>query len=43
MKPFARIKMSFAALRRGIFVAKRRGYDTGKFIWVRQDSMSGVK
>ena len=23
--------------------AQRRGYDTGKFIWVRQDSMSGVK
>ena len=23
--------------------AKRRGYDTGKFIWVWQDSMSGVK
>ena len=77
MKPFARIKMSSAALRRGILVsflalvgsggadylwilsrtpglsetakaellveARRRGYDTGKFIWVRQDSMSGVK
>ena len=23
--------------------ARRRGYDTGEFIWVRQDSMSGVK
>jgi lipocalin len=23
--------------------ARRRGYDTGKFIWVRQDGMSGVK
>ena len=23
--------------------ARRRGYDTDKLIWVRQDSMSGVK
>ena len=38
-----RISRSLCPLSFRTVEARRRGYDTGEFIWVRQDSMSGVK